>query len=1289
MNASLSFKGNTRILLTAIGITILLTATSALAASGTLDTTFGTNGIVTTQFNNLPSSANEVLLQTDGKIIILGTIKLSDGQFKKIIARYNSNGTLDTLFGDNGKILIEIASFSGSKIALQPDGKLIVGGLSGGKFAVVRYNSNGTQDTTFGTNGMGNVRFFSEARQSLADMMIQFDGKIVMVGDHTLGQSNFTDLFIARFNSNGTPDETFVANGFNIIDDTYFPNNRYNYGKAGFIQPDGKIIILGNMMDNDGKNQLSMARINQDGSLDTSTFGTNGKGTATFAFTNFQSYNMTVQTDGKIIVLAAKDGNVALVRCNSNGTLDTSFGGTGIMTTDFGGEEQADDLVIQSDGKIIIEGKTSGLYSSDFLLVRYNRDGSLDTTFGANGKVITDFGSSDDTATGIALQPDNKVIIVGTSGENAIMARYEAGTSSVTQTSDTFKSADAYDGWILESGEKTNKGGILDKTASIINLGDDSKDRQYRGILSFNTISIPDDALITSAQVKIKRQGFVGTSAFKTHGNLLMDIRTGTFSNNVILKVEDFSAIANIGSSQEKFSESPLNWYTASLSNTNLAFINKYGITQIRLLFSKDDNDDMGADYIKFFSGSAASSDQPQLIVTYSSNSGGTNSGNQPPVIISNGGQATAGINIAENSTAVTTVIATDTEAVTYSILGGQDSALFSITTDTGLLTLVTAPDYEALSLGTIYHVTVQASDGSLMASQDIAVTVTNVNEYAPEITSNANISLPEKSAEVTVITASDADLQTITYSIIGGTNAALFSLNPSDGKLSFVTAPSYIFDDASVDNTYHVTVQASDGALNDQQEISVRILNPNNTSGITFLHEFGGQQNNGRIPYGTLLLYNDFLYGTTTYGGPPYNVPPTNPANKGNVFRVKRDGTDFTVLHEFTGGTNDGWKPWSGLAIANDMIFGSTVYGGPRGEGGGVIYEMNINGSGFRVLHAFGEPGDGFGGSTSPILVDDTLYGLTRWGGNGTGTVYSYNTSTEVYTQLYRFAANSSDGNAPLGTLTAANDGYLYGLTWLGGKNNMGTLFRIKPDGSAFETLHHFAGGTQGKYPYDTLVFDGNHTLYGTTLGEYGNNPSDLGTVFKYDLANKTHTVLHKFAGGINDSGKPNGGVVLSLDGWTLYGTTHGDDAWGGKEYGILYQMYIDGAGFQKLYEFSGGIAGATPMRTPLLLDGVLYGMTAYGGMENYGIIWTFHIPDLRTTNPVAPAVNLHSPVITSNNAISVPENNSAAVIITATDEDLPAQALTYSITGGADSQLFHDQSIYRRFDFYRCTEL
>jgi uncharacterized repeat protein (TIGR03803 family) len=346
-------------------------------------------------------------------------------------------------------------------------------------------------------------------------------------------------------------------------------------------------------------------------------------------------------------------------------------------------------------------------------------------------------------------------------------------------------------------------------------------------------------------------------------------------------------------------------------------------------------------------------------------------------------------------------------------------------------------------------------------------------------------------------------------------------------------------------------------------------------------------------------------------------------------------------------------------------MIYGSTVYGGPRGEGGGVIYEMNLDGSGFRILHAFGEAGDGFGGSTSPTLVGDTLYGLTRWGGNGTGTIYSYNTTTEVYTQLHRFAANSSDGNAPLGTLTFANDGFLYGVTWLGGKNNLGTLFRIRLDGSAFETLYSFTGGAQGKYPYDTLAFDGNHTLYGTTLGEYGLNLSDLGTVFKYDITGKVYSVLHKFAGGANDGGKPNGSVVLSSNGVTLYGSTHGDDAWGGKEYGTLYQMNIDGTGFQQLYEFKGGAAGATPMRTPLLINGALYGMTAYGGAENYGLIYRFQVADTAASQLRLAAlnVNAYNPTFTSGNAISIPENNIALT----------------TVTGNADSNLLQHQPSHR----------
>ena len=166
--------------------------------------------------------------------------------------------------------------------------------------------------------------------------------------------------------------------------------------------------------------------------------------------------------------------------------------------------------------------------SSDFLLVCYNNDGSLDTSFGTNGKVTLDFGNSSESASGIVQQTDGKVIISGVSGEYAILVRYIPLVSGTTNTT-SFKSVGAYDGWILESGENTNKGGMLDKLSNVIFVGDDAKDRQYRGILSFDTNSIPDNAAVTSAQVKIKKQGIVGFSPFDVLGNLLLEIRNGRF----------------------------------------------------------------------------------------------------------------------------------------------------------------------------------------------------------------------------------------------------------------------------------------------------------------------------------------------------------------------------------------------------------------------------------------------------------------------------------------------------------------------------------------------------------------------------------------------------------------------------------------------------------------------------------------------------------------------------------------------------------------------------------------
>ena len=205
---------------------------------------------------------------------------------------------------------------------------------------------------------------------------------------------------------------------------------------------------------------------------------------------------------------------------------------------------------------------------------------------------------------------------------------------------------------------------------------------------------------------------------------------------------------------------------------------------------------------------------------------------NENPVITSSGS-----FSIAENTTAVTTVTATDSQTLTYSIVGGADSALFSINASTGELTFNAAPDFEVPTDGgadNVYNVTVQASDGELAATQDVVVTVTVANDNTPAITSNGSLSIVENTTAVTAVTATDADLpaQALTYSIVGGADSVLFSINTSTGELIFITAPDFEAPtDAGTDNTYNVTVQASDGTLTAAQDIVVAVtaVNDNN----------------------------------------------------------------------------------------------------------------------------------------------------------------------------------------------------------------------------------------------------------------------------------------------------------------------------------------------------------------------------------------------------------------------------------------------------------------------------
>jgi len=200
-----------------------------------------------------------------------------------------------------------------------------------------------------------------------------------------------------------------------------------------------------------------------------------------------------------------------------------------------------------------------------------------------------------------------------------------AGSHSVTvnyiDATRTILSTNTYDGWILESSETSGTGGTMNKTATTFNLGDNAANKQYRSILSFDTSALPDNAVITSVTLKFKYAGKTGTLPFSTHGNLLADVRRGPFSNRPTLQLGDFAAKGTLTTYKAKvltYTNSLIdNWYSQSLLPADYQFINLVGVTQFRLRFSKDDNNDFGADFLKIFSGNTPEADRPQLIIEY------------------------------------------------------------------------------------------------------------------------------------------------------------------------------------------------------------------------------------------------------------------------------------------------------------------------------------------------------------------------------------------------------------------------------------------------------------------------------------------------------------------------------------------------------------------------------------------------------------------------------------------------------------------------------------------------
>jgi uncharacterized delta-60 repeat protein len=379
---------------------------------GTLDTSFGTTGIVTTAIGTVRDDAFALAIQSDGKLIAAGSSQIGIN-YAFTLVRYNPDGSLDTTFNNTGIVTTPIGIYNdaASALSIQSDGKLVAAGASqvGSQytFALVRYNMDGSLDTTFNNTGIVTTDIGGSGAEAFA-LAIQADGKLVAAGTSYGTQATFA---LVRYNPDGSLDTSFNTTGIVTT-----PIATMDVAYALAIQSDGKLVAAG--FSYNGYDAFALVRYNPDGSLDTS-FNTTGKVTTFIGSFNTGVSALAIQPDGKLVAAgSSSEGQDAftLVRYNPDGSLDTTFNTTGIVISAIGAiQDRASALTIQPDGKLVAAGFSNTGTQPEFALVRYNPNGNLDKTFYTTGIVTTAIGTVQDEAFAVAIQQDGKLVAAGSS----------------------------------------------------------------------------------------------------------------------------------------------------------------------------------------------------------------------------------------------------------------------------------------------------------------------------------------------------------------------------------------------------------------------------------------------------------------------------------------------------------------------------------------------------------------------------------------------------------------------------------------------------------------------------------------------------------------------------------------------------------------------------------------------------------------------------------------------------------------------------------------------------------
>jgi uncharacterized delta-60 repeat protein len=418
-----------------------------LHSNGSRDLSFSADGVAT--FNsgaNGGDAGNAAAIQPDGKILVAGQT-FNGSNSDALVLRYSTVGTLDPAFGTDGVVTFNSGANGDDAfraMRLQTNGAVVVAGqganIRNHDILIARMNRDGTFDTTFSTDGITRYNGVADGEDSGNAVALQPDGKIVVAGTSFNGRNN--DALVLRFAADGGLDLSFSEDGAVRFKGKANPEDAAN---AVALQPDGKIIVAGTIF-NGANNDVLVLRLSPRGKFD-ATF--NGDGVVTFN-SGLDGSDIAraaaVQADGRIVVAGASfngtNNDVLVLRLNAGGNPDTTFSGNGIVR--FNGAADGDDIghavALQPDGKIVVAGTSFNGLHTDVIVVRFMSDGTPDGTFGVGGAAVYDSGR-DDAGRAVAVQPDGRIVVAGTSfnglNNDALVLRFTAaGLLDTTFSSD-------------------------------------------------------------------------------------------------------------------------------------------------------------------------------------------------------------------------------------------------------------------------------------------------------------------------------------------------------------------------------------------------------------------------------------------------------------------------------------------------------------------------------------------------------------------------------------------------------------------------------------------------------------------------------------------------------------------------------------------------------------------------------------------------------------------------------------------------------------------------------------